>query len=203
MRNKELTEKGEKIKQKIIDVTSRILRNEGFKKATIRRIAKECNTNIASVNYYFGSKEELIGAALEKMIFNFEAIVSYLDKTDLPVKERLRKYILGYFKLAHQHPALFRSISNPSSNDAKDTYFIYLNLLHNQSWDKFLRNVGELSKINSQPDLEMKCMQIFSAMEYPIIVEINRKNSFLSKYIKNNEQLEKYVEILLQSIAHI
>lgn len=203
MRNKELTEKGEKIKQKIIDVTSRILRNEGFKKATIRRIAKECNTNIASVNYYFGSKEELIGAALEKMIFNFEAIVSYLDKTDLPVKERLRKYILGYFKLAHQHPALFRSISTPSSNDAKDTYFIYLNLLHNQSWDKFLRNVGELSKINSQPDLEMKCMQIFSAMEYPIIVEINRKNSFLSKYIKNDEQLEKYVEILLQSIAHI
>lgn len=203
MRNKELTEKGEKIKQKIIDVTSRILRNEGFKKATIRRIAKECNTNIASVNYYFGSKEELIGAALEKMIFNFEAIVSYLDKTDLPVKERLRKYILGYFKLAHQHPALFRSISTPSSNDAKDTYFIYLNLLHNQSWDKFLRNVGELSKINSQPDLEMKCMQIFSAMEYPIIVEINRKNSFLSKYIKNNEQLEKYVEILLQSIANI
>ncbi len=203
MRNKELTEKGEKIKQKIIDVTSRILRNEGFKKATIRRIAKECNTNIASVNYYFGSKEELIGAALEKMIFNFEAIVSYLDKTDLPVKERLRKYILGYFKLAHQHPALFRSISNPSSNDAKDTYFIYLNLLHDQSWDKFLRNVGELSKINSQPDLEMKCMQVFSAMEYPIIVEINRKNSFLSKYIKNNEQLEKYVEILLQSIAHI
>ncbi len=203
MRNKELTEKGEKIKQKIIDVTSRILRNEGFKKATIRRIAKECNTNIASVNYYFGSKEELIGAALEKMIFNFEAIVSYLDKTDLPVKERLRKYILGYFKLAHQHPALFRSISTPSSNDAKDTYFIYLNLLHNQSWDKFLRNVGELSKINSQPDLEMKCMQIFSAMEYPIIVEINRKNSFLSKYIKNNEQLEKYVEILLQSIEHI
>lgn len=203
MRNKELTEKGEKIKQKIIDVTSRILRNEGFKKATIRRIAKECNTNIASVNYYFGSKEELIGAALEKMIFNFEAIVSYLDKTDLPVKERLRKYILGYFKLAHQHPALFRSISNPSSNDAKDTYFIYLNLLHDQSWDKFLRNVGELSKINSQPDLDMKCMQIFSAMEYPIIVEINRKNSFLSKYIKNDEQLEKYVEILLQSIEHI
>ncbi|EFR42124.1 TetR/AcrR family transcriptional regulator [Dialister micraerophilus] len=203
MRNKELTEKGEKIKQKIIDVTSRILRNEGFKKATIRRIAKECNTNIASVNYYFGSKEELIGAALEKMIFNFEAIVSYLDKTDLPVKERLRKYILGYFKLAHQHPALFRSISSPSSNDAKDTYFIYLNLLHDQSWDKFLRNVGELSKINSQPDLEMKCMQVFSAMEYPIIVEINRKNSFLSKYIKNDEQLEKYVEILLQSIEHI
>lgn len=203
MRNKELTEKGEKIKQKIIDVTSRILRNEGFKKATIRRIAKECNTNIASVNYYFGSKEELIGAALEKMIFNFEAIVSYLDKTDLPVKERLRKYILGYFKLAHQHPALFRSISNPSSNDAKDTYFIYLNLLHDQSWDKFLRNVGELSKINSQPELEMKCMQVFSAMEYPIIVEINRKNSFLSKYIKNDEQLEKYVEILLQSIEHI
>lgn len=203
MRNKELTEKGEKIKQKIIDVTSRILRNEGFKKATIRRIAKECNTNIASVNYYFGSKEELIGAALEKMIFNFEAIVSYLDKTDLPVKERLRKYILGYFKLAHQHPALFRSISNPSSNDAKDTYFIYLNLLHDQSWDKFLRNVGELSKINSQPDLEMKCMQVFSAMEYPIIVEINRKNSFLSKYIKNDKQLEKYVEILLQSIEHI
>lgn len=200
MPNKELTEKGEKIKQRIIDITSRILRNEGFKKATIRRIAKESNTNIASINYYFGSKEELIGAALEKMIFNFEAIVSYLDNTEIPVRVRLKKYILGYFKLAHRHPALFRSISRPSSNDAKDTYFIYLNLLHDQSWDKVLRNISELMPESSQNELEIKCMQIFSAIEYPIIVEVNRKNSFMSKYMEDSE-LEKYVDILLDGIV--
>lgn len=200
MHSNELTEKGEKIKQKMIDVTSKILRNEGFKKATIRRIAKECNTNIASINYYFGSKEELIGAALEKMIYNFEAIVSYLDNRDLPVRERLKKYILGYFKLAHKHPALFRSISHPSSVEARDTYFIYLNLLHDQSWDKVLRNISELTNINSQIELEIKCMQLFSAIEYPIIVEVNRKNSFMSKYT-NDDLIEKYVDVLLNGIS--
>lgn len=58
--HKKLTGKGEQMKEKMVAITARILREKGFKAATVRTIAKEANVNIAAVRYYFGSKEELM-----------------------------------------------------------------------------------------------------------------------------------------------
>ena len=106
---RKLTGKGERVREKMIETTVHILQQQGFKKATVRSIAKAAGVNIASVRYYFGSKEELIGAALEYMMGNLENIVSYLDDKRLTASERLKKYIIAYFHLAREHPALFRS----------------------------------------------------------------------------------------------
>ena len=57
MTQKKLTGKGEQMKEKMVAITARILREKGFKAATVRTIAKESNVNIAAVRYYFGSKE--------------------------------------------------------------------------------------------------------------------------------------------------
>lgn len=160
MNQKKLTGKGEQMKEKMVAITARILREKGFKAATVRTIAKEANVNIAAVRYYFGSKEELIGAALEYMMSALENVVSVLDDSRLSPTERMKKYILGYFALAHKHPALFRSISSPSSTDARETYFIYLNLLHDQSWEKVIENMAAITGYTDRRDLELKCMQI-------------------------------------------
>lgn len=90
MSARKLTGKGEKVREKMIATTVHILQQQGFKKATVRTIAREANVNIASVRYYFGSKEELIGCALEYMMGNLENIVSYLDDTRLPARERMK-----------------------------------------------------------------------------------------------------------------
>ena len=158
---KKLTGKGERVREKMIETTVHILQQQGFKKATVRSIAKAAGVNIASVRYYFGSKEELIGAALEYMMGNLENIVSFLDDNRLTASERLKKYIIAYFHLAREHPALFRSISNPSSEDAKDTYFIYLSLLHSQCWEKVIRNVAEVTGYTDEKDLELKAIRSF------------------------------------------
>ena len=177
--SKKLTGKGEKIRQKMIETTAKILREQGFKSATVRAIAKASNVNIASIKYYFGSKEDLIGQSLDYMMGNFENIVAYLDDPRLSPKERLTKYILAYFELARKHPALFHSISHPSTEESKDTYFIYLTLLHNQCWNKIKRN-----------------MQLFSAIEFPIILEANKTDSFVTQYADPNI-LKRYIELLL------
>lgn len=200
MNDRKLTDKGGHIKEKMIEVTARILREKGFKATTVRTITKEANVNIAAVRYYFGSKEELIGAALEYMMGSLESIVSILDDSRLSPKERLKKYIISYFHLARKHPALFRSISNPSSTEAKETYFIYLNLLHDQSWEKVIENMTEITGYTDRRDLELKSMQIFSAVEFPIILESNNKESFISHYT-DDSTLERYVDILLDNIT--
>ena len=196
---RKLTGKGERVREKMIETTVHILQQDGFKKATVRTIAAAAGVNIASVRYYFGSKEELIGAALEYMMGNLENIVSYLDDMRLTAKERLKKYIMAYFQLARQHPALFRSITTPSSEDAKDTYFIYLSLLHSQCWEKVIRNVGEITGYTDEKDLELKAMQIFAAVEFPIILESNKRDSFITKYT-DADTLGRYVDLLLDNV---
>ena len=196
---RKLTGKGERVREKMIETTVHILQQQGFKKATVRSIAKAAGVNIASVRYYFGSKEELIGAALEDMMGNLENIVSYLDDNRLTASERLKKYIIAYFHLAREHPALFRSISNPSSEDAKDTYFIYLSLLHSQCWEKVIRNVAEVTGYTDEKDLELKSMQIFAAVEFPIILESNKGNSFIQGYT-DDSTLSRYVDLLLDNV---
>lgn len=198
MTEKTFTDKGENIKEKLIEITARILREKGFKSATVRAITKEAKVNIAAIRYYFGSKEELISAALEYMMSSLENISAYLDDSRLTAKERLKKYILAYFNLAHKHPALFRSISRPSSAEAQGTYFIYLNLLHDQCWQKITENVIEITGFTDPHDVELKVMQIFAAVEFPIILESNNKGSFITQYT-DSDTLERYVDILLNN----
>ena len=198
MTEKTFTDKGENIKEKLIEITARILREKGFKSATVRAITKEAKVNIAAIRYYFGSKEELISAALEYMMSSLENISAYLDDSRLTAKERLKKYILAYFHLAHKHPALFRSISRPSSAEAQGTYFIYLNLLRDQCWQKITENVIEITGFTDPHDVELKVMQIFAAVEFPIILESNNKGSFITQYT-DPATLERYVDILLNN----
>lgn len=198
MSTKKLTEKGERIRRRMIDATVRILQQQGFRQATVRAIARKADVNIASVRYYFGSKEALISAALEYMVGNLETVLAYLDDPDLPAKERMKKYMIAYFKLARQHPSLFRSVTHPSAPETKDTYFIYLSLLHNQCWDKVIRNVAEMTGYTDQKDLNLKAMQLFSALEFPILLDINQPDSFISAYT-DEDTLNRYIDILLDS----
>lgn len=113
MTEKTLTQKGSRIRRRMIDTTARILREQGFRGATVRRIAGEAHVNISSVRYYFGSKEQLIALAMDTLMGDVESVVSCLDDTRLPAEERLRRYMRAYIPLARKHPALFKTLSCP------------------------------------------------------------------------------------------
>lgn len=198
MTDKKLTDKGEQIREKMIEITAKILREKGFKKTTVRAIAAKAHVNIASVRYYFGTKEELISCALEYMVSHLETIISYLDDVRLTPKERLKRYMIAYFHMAQSYPALYRSITKPSSKEAKDTYFIYLSFLHSQCWDKVMENVSAITGYTEKEDLELKCMQLFAAVEFPIILISNKKDSFVANYM-SEKTIERYVDILLET----
>ncbi len=52
-------------KERIIDIAGDIFGREGYKAATIRKIAEAADANIAAVNYHFRDKEGLYRAVLE------------------------------------------------------------------------------------------------------------------------------------------
>ncbi|TAL37629.1 MAG: TetR/AcrR family transcriptional regulator [Spirochaetes bacterium] len=58
----------EPIRQKIIISAISCIEKSGLRGLTVRAIAKEAGVNVAAVNYYFGSKENLLDALMKQTL---------------------------------------------------------------------------------------------------------------------------------------
>ncbi len=75
-------------KDRILDVAERLFASKGFHNVSLRTITGEAGVNLASVNYYFGSKDALLEAIFERRILP----INKIRKEELEkVRERARK----------------------------------------------------------------------------------------------------------------
>lgn len=93
-------------KEKLFRAAVKVFAGQGYKGATVREICATAGTgNISSINYYFGSKEELYKAILELIFSEFEkqkrALAPKKVKTASP-EERLRQFILAYCRMLYR-----------------------------------------------------------------------------------------------------
>ena len=77
------------IEEKILDRALYLIGNRGTINVPIRAIAKEAEVNVSAINYYFGTKEEMLRHTKEFFIENTTTIYSILDKDEIPAKDRL------------------------------------------------------------------------------------------------------------------
>src|SRR4030065_1606115 len=52
-------------RERLRDAAGEVFAEQGYRRATVREICRRANVNIASVNYYFKSKEDLYADVLE------------------------------------------------------------------------------------------------------------------------------------------
>jgi AcrR family transcriptional regulator len=83
--------------EKIKEAARKIFTKKGFLATTIRDIATEADINIASINYYFRSKERLFEFIMDETIGNlFNKIEPVLNNEQLGIDEKI-KICVGYY----------------------------------------------------------------------------------------------------------
>ncbi len=98
-------------RKRIILAAIDILNSEGISGITTRRIAEKAGVNSAAVNYYYGSKDNLIEQALNKTlehVFSDWMMILELEELDLPVRiycllDFTMEGILRYPGVVHSH----------------------------------------------------------------------------------------------------
>ena len=99
-------DKHKEAQQKIIDAARNLFIKKGFKATTVRDIATQSGTNVAMVNYYFRSKENLFNAIFEEsFLILVQKVFSILD-SDLPFFELIREWISSYYDMLLEYPDL-------------------------------------------------------------------------------------------------
>lgn len=85
----------EKVKEKLIQATVKLLNqssNPG--KITARQIASEADVNLAMINYYFKSKDELVNRAVSKIIEERADTLKDIMCKDIPAKQKLMEFLI-------------------------------------------------------------------------------------------------------------
>jgi AcrR family transcriptional regulator len=96
-------------KDQIIDKAIELFGNKGFDNTSIRELSHEAGINIAMINYYFGSKEKLFAAMVErKSVYMKGKMEELLQTQELDSMEKVRRVIEEYVNRIFSHPAYHR-----------------------------------------------------------------------------------------------
>lgn len=185
-------------KDKIIIATLNIINEEGFKNVTIRKIAVKADINVASVNYHFGSKENMVAEALKYLLDEFKTSFKHLKDTSQPPCSRLRNFMQSYADTAVQYPDVMKifvdqamfGILVPENN---------LKFMRNEGFEAFKNTIGEIRKLEDDSVLFMKFFQMFSCIAFPVLMGSNLEKYSELNY-SNREIRNEYIELVLRNI---
>ena len=111
-RKKHSREDGEATRRHILSTAVRLFAEHGYADTTSKMICREAGVNIAAVNYYFGSRDDLYRAVLDDVhehIVN-EREMAVITSADLPVEEKLERVLDAYIATVYNGQSWYARI---------------------------------------------------------------------------------------------
>lgn len=91
-------------RERILDAAEELFANQGYKGASLKAIAAAAGVTGAMINYYFGNKNNLYHAVLDRILQDIGKMVQDVLATGRPAVERLEIFYGWFFDYAAQHP---------------------------------------------------------------------------------------------------
>lgn len=189
--------KKEKTRERILLTTKRLLNKEGIGSLSVRKIASAADVNVASINYHFRSKNELIFECMKDVIGDLEKTVSIFKDTTLSIEERIRCYLNNIAKIILKNKAVQISLLKTFHED------IELPELLQQFIARFYSKFKDFLKeyLNSEDDnfLSMIVEQTIAGIWFPII-SYKTSSKIAGIDFKNSETRKAYIDLLVENI---
>ncbi len=96
-------------KQHILISAINAIEKYGLANLTTRLIAEEAGVNNAALHYYFGTKEQLVTAALNQTTLHMLEDTKEIVQSDAPIEERLRGVLVYLLDGIYQFPNIIRA----------------------------------------------------------------------------------------------
>lgn len=98
--------KSKNTEQKIFDAATELFLEKGVDRTSVREIANKAGINLALMNYYFRSKENLFDAIFTMLVKNnSRKLIKILD-SDMGLEEKVRSYVEAYIDMLSENPLL-------------------------------------------------------------------------------------------------
>jgi AcrR family transcriptional regulator len=181
----------------ILEAVIACIEKYGVDKVTTRKIAQEAGTNIASINYYFSSKEDLISEALGMALQHmFDDVVEIIENQQKTFRETLREFLTYLLLGAQKYPGMvmahiYPTVVEKQAGSPGEIVFskIFTILLERATQDFPEKNPA---------DLRSSLDQCMTSMMFHMIAP-----SFFNRYetTANNQLIETAVSSFFKNLA--
>ena len=116
--------RGVKSRELVLDAAERVMATEGFEAATINRIVDEAGVPLSSVYHYYGSKDGVLLAVMQRGAERFFADVPDPDRRSGTAVEHLRLVVFEAMEALERNPNFLRliiafAVQPPRSGDGE------------------------------------------------------------------------------------
>jgi len=177
----------------------------GFDRTSIREIARKAKINIALLNYYFRSKENLFDSIFSGLLGKYTPVLQGILNRPLPIEEKIKLYIEEYIDILQDNPKLtYFVLSVLHRNPSKITKMkIFQSLYHTGDFSK--QFAEEKSKGNIKDvDFTQFFLNMLSLITFPFTVKqvIIEKNQLTDKEFRQfmDDRKKIITEILIQTL---
>lgn len=202
--------KSEKTKATILNSSIKILNENSY--LTFKEISSDCGVNVASINYHYGSKENLIHCIEEKIVEELKQIVGNAikentDKSADNMLELTHIVIDEIYRYAFKYIGIFKYMISPNNSASFYSFINMFNEIFSLESD-FANNITKfLSKFAQHSDHTtnvIKYIILVSSFLFPLIFDIKLIESDLEHpfSLKAQEYKDKYIEALMEIIKY-
>ena len=190
-----MTEEINETRIKILEAAADLVGRERNLSLTIREIARRAGVNIASVNYYFGSKEKLLEEVEQLLMNNIRGIYAGLNNSELPVRERLVTWADQLIRHLVDYPGIIYLIGTRVIERENTCLNVYRGLLETD----IMPLVKELSGLDDRK-AGFRVLTLISGVVYPVLI-YSSDNQTAGIDISNDQLRREYIETLVEGLG--
>ncbi|WP_312654525.1 TetR/AcrR family transcriptional regulator [Proteiniclasticum sp.] len=185
------------IEEKILDRTLYLIGKTGSVNVSVRAIVHEAGVNIGAINYYFGTKENMLNHVKQFYVENTMSTIAYLEDETMNDEDKLVSYGCEIMEYCIRFPgvsALIKDAQARMETDEMSRKIIQALSRMYSKLDEVLQRY--LQEGNSQ--FEMKKMIYISSIVYP--TERYSPSSETYGYLDTESKRREYIRMLVKLI---
>ncbi len=192
--------------ERIKDVARMIFTKKGFLATTIRDIAMEADINVASVNYYFRSKEKLFAFIMEETIQKlFNKVEPVLNDENTSLFEKIEICVGYYIDQVLENPDFpFFMVNEVMAGSSKLPIISNIKTLINSHFAQQLRALETDGKISFHPIniiWNISGMIMFPFLTRPQLLQTGNFNS--DEFYQLMQERKKLIPLWMKQILGI
>ena len=195
--------KDSQAEEKIKAAAKRVFVSKGFSGCTSREIAKEAGTNVALVNYYFRSKDQLFLIIYKSVTEDFLLSMVDVFSSNISLKEKISQLVDREFEFLSKHPEMPIFVINEMSRNKNAGIEPQVILSKLGTTGIFQETIEAQEKgIMRKIDLVSIIMLIMANCQHPFMAKLlNQQLNGLSDE-QYNLQLIKHKEIVKEMLLN-
>ena len=191
--------------EKIIEAARMIFTKKGFLATTVRDIAAEADINVASVNYYFRSKEKLFAIIMDESIRKlFDKIEPVLNDETTTLFDKIETCVGYYIDQVLENPDFpFFMVNEVMAGSTKLPMIANMRLLINSHFAQQLRALQTDGKISFHPVhllWNISGMIMFPFLARPQILYSNYFNA--EEFHQMMQERKKLIPVWMMAIVN-